>query len=69
MIYDDSNIGTFKTLSTGFRLGERFIKIIFDNAIQNRVDGIYVTMFENRKDLQRLSDLYIQWDFLEVVKK
>ncbi|MDR1926532.1 MAG: hypothetical protein LBQ13_02465 [Endomicrobium sp.] len=33
-------IGTFKVLSTGFRLGERFIKIIFDNAIQYGVEEI-----------------------------
>lgn len=27
-------IGTFKVISNGFRLGERFIKIIFDNALK-----------------------------------
>jgi hypothetical protein len=37
-------VGTFKVESTGFRLGERFIKIILDNAIQYNVDEVYVTM-------------------------
>jgi len=46
--YDDINpnfapkkrlkIGTFKVTSTGFKLGERFLKIIFDNAIANKVE-------------------------------
>ena len=36
-------VGTFKVESTGFRLGERFVKIIFDNALQRNVDEIYVT--------------------------
>jgi predicted nucleic acid-binding protein len=56
-------IGTFKIESTGFRLGERFIKIIFDNAIQYNVDEIYVTMFEGRKELSALSDLISRWGF------
>ena len=38
-------VGTFKVESTGFRLGERFIKIIFDNAIVRNVEEIYVTLF------------------------
>jgi predicted nucleic acid-binding protein len=62
-------IGTFKVLSTGFRLGERFIKIIFDNAVQYKVDEIYVTMFENREDLQILSDLLTRWGFIRYGKK
>lgn len=36
-------IGTFKVLSNGFKLGERFLKIVFDNALLYRVDEIYVT--------------------------
>ncbi|MCA6072401.1 MAG: hypothetical protein LE178_02505 [Endomicrobium sp.] len=62
-------VGTFKVLSTGFRLGERFIKIIFDNAIQRKVEEIYLTMFENRKELQILSDLLLSWGFIEFGKK
>ena len=44
-------VGTFKVESTGFRLGERFIKIIFDNALQRKVDEIYVTLFTDRGEL------------------
>jgi predicted nucleic acid-binding protein len=29
-------IGTFKVLSNGFRLGERFLRIVFDNALARR---------------------------------
>lgn len=48
-------VGTFKITSTGFRLGERFIKIIIDNAIKNNVDEIYVTLFQDkREDVKRL---------------
>lgn len=56
-------IGTFKIESTGFRLGERFLKVIFDNAIQNNVEEIYVTMFEEREELIALSLLLQQWGF------
>lgn len=56
-------VGTFKVESTGFRLGERFIKIIFDNAIQYNVDEIYVTMFSDREELKALSQLLKRWGF------
>lgn len=56
-------IGTFKIESSGFRLGERFIKIIFDNALECNVDEIYVTLFENRPELKALEDLLSAWGF------
>lgn len=56
-------IGTFKVVSTGFKLGERFLKIIFDNAISNRVDEIYVTIFNKREEQQRLVLLLEDWGF------
>lgn len=56
-------IGTFKVTSTGFRLGERFLKIIIDNALVNSVDEIYVTVFDKREDQQRLIDLLKDWGF------
>jgi len=56
-------IGTFKVESSGFRLGERFIKIIFDNAIERRVDEIYITLFEDRPELKSLEDLLLAWGF------
>ena len=56
-------VGTFKVEATGFRLGERFIKIIFDNAIKQKLDEIYVTLFINRPELKALYDLLIKWGF------
>ena len=56
-------IGTFKVNSSGFRLGERFLKIIFDNALLFNVDEIYVTLFESRDELKRLSELLKKWGF------
>lgn len=59
-------IGTFKIDSSGFRLGERFLKIIFDNASKNNVDEIYVTLFENKRDdVIRLKSLLEQWGFVK----
>ena len=58
-------IGTFKIDSSGFRLGERFLKIIFDNASKNGVDEIYVTLFEDKRDdVIRLKSLLEQWGFV-----
>ncbi|CAK7038963.1 PIN domain-containing protein [Phascolarctobacterium sp.] len=56
-------VGTFKIESTGFRLGERFIKIIFDNAIQRNVEEIYVTLFMDRDELATLVSLLERWGF------
>ena len=59
-------IGTFKINSSGFRLGERFLKIIFDNACQTGVDEIYVTLFENkRRDVMRLKSFLEEWGFVK----
>jgi len=58
-------VGTFKVESTGFRLGERFIQIIFDNALLYNVDEIYVTLFNKRDELIVLQDLLKQWGFVE----
>lgn len=59
-------IGTFKIDNDikGFRLGERFLKIIFDNALKNNVDEIYVTLFQNhRKEISYLENLLNDWGF------
>jgi len=57
-------IGTFKVINNGFRLGERFMKIIFDNALANKVDEIYVTIFDHRQEQLRLIELIEQWGFV-----
>jgi predicted nucleic acid-binding protein len=56
-------IGTFKVTSTGYKLGERFLKVIFDNALANNVDEIYVTIFDKREEQQRLVNLLEEWGF------
>lgn len=57
-------IGTFKVNSTGIRVGERFLKIVFDNAIRNKVDEVYVTLFEDKRDeVRRLEKLMFDWGF------
>ncbi len=57
-------VGTFKIVSTGFRLGERFLKIIFDNARKLDVDEIYVTLFEGkREEVGILKNLMEKWGF------
>lgn len=56
-------IGTFKVINNGFRLGERFLKIIFDNALANKVSEIYVTIFDHRDEQKRLIELMELWGF------
>jgi predicted nucleic acid-binding protein len=56
-------VGTFKVVSNGVRLGERFMKIIFDNALANKVDEIYVTIFNKTEEQQRLISLIEDWGF------
>lgn len=58
-------VGTFKIERTGFRLGERFLKIIFDNAKECNVEEIYVTLFENKRDgVKALKSLMEDWGFV-----
>lgn len=56
-------IGTFKVITNGFKLGERFLKIIFDNALNNNVEEIYVTLFHSREEHDRLIGLLEDWGF------
>ena len=56
-------IGTFKVVLNGFRLGERFLKIIFDNALKSRVGEIYVTIFDKSLEHERLIALLTDYGF------
>lgn len=47
-------IGTFKIDSHGTRMGEQFVKIIMDYAINGDVDVCYVTIFEKQDGLINL---------------
>ena len=58
-------IGTFKVISNGFKIGERFIKIIFDNALLMAVSEIYVTAFDHGDNQLRLIKLLQDWGFVE----
>jgi predicted nucleic acid-binding protein len=56
-------IGTFKVAMNGFKLGERFLKIVFDNAIQSKSDEVYVTVFNKDADQERLIEMLLDWGF------
>ena len=59
-------VGTFKIERTGFRLGERFLKIIFENAVQWEVDEVYVTLFESKRpEVTALKGIMEQWGFVK----
>lgn len=62
-------VGTFKVISNGFRLGERFLKIIFDNALKHAVDEIYVTIFDRSDEQKKLIGLMEKWGFVYWGKK
>jgi hypothetical protein len=47
-------VGTFKIDAHGTKLGERFIKKIFDVAVFKKIDEIYVTIFEKHENLINL---------------
>jgi hypothetical protein len=55
-------VGTFKIDAHGTKLGERFIKRIFDVAIDKKIEEIYVTLFEK---YQELLHLFKTFGFLE----
>ncbi len=56
-------VGSFKVQLNGFRLGERFLKIIFDNALNLSVDELYVTLFKKRSEQNRLINLLSEYGF------
>lgn len=57
-------VGTFKAVSSGFRIGERFLKIVFDNALERHVDEIYVTLYD-KPALAKLKEMFANWGFYE----
>lgn len=56
-------VRTLKVVSNGYKIGERFIKIIFDNAINYKVDEIYVTVFPIDKERKDLISLFEKFGF------
>lgn len=51
-------VGTFKVNPHGTRLGERFIKLIFDKMIQEKIQKSYVTVFDEHNTLIELLKKY-----------
>lgn len=51
-------VGTFKVNPHGTRLGERFIKLIFDKMLQERIKKSYVTIFNKHDVLIELLKKY-----------
>lgn len=63
-------IGTFKIVSTGLRLGERYIQIIIDACDAQNLDEIYVTLYEDkRKEVKALKKLLNDWGFIDYTHK
>lgn len=44
-------VGTFKINAHGTKLGERFVKKIFDHALEEKVTHLYVTVFPEHESL------------------
>lgn len=57
-------IGSLRVELNGFKLGERLLKIVFDNAIKQRVDEIYVTIFLRSAEQERLIRLLEDFGFV-----
>jgi predicted nucleic acid-binding protein len=60
---DRLKIGTFKVAANGVKLGERFLKIVFDQALRMRVGEIYATLFRTSPAHERLFAQLIDWGF------
>ncbi|GAH01400.1 unnamed protein product, partial [marine sediment metagenome] len=56
-------ISTFKVRLNGFKLGERLLKIVFDNALHLSADEIYVTIFPKQIEQIRLINLLKDFGF------
>ncbi len=56
-------IGTLKVTGNGYKIGERFLKTIFDNALLYKVDEIYVTLFNKRPEQENLIEMLEEWGF------
>jgi hypothetical protein len=56
-------IGTLKVTSNGYKIGERFLKTVFDNALLFKVEEIYVTIFNKRPEQEQLIEMLEEWGF------
>lgn len=51
-------IGTFKIKAHGTKLGQRFLKKVFDHALDANLDQVYVTVFPKHRPLVALLERY-----------
>lgn len=58
--------GTLKVEPHGTRLGERFIRLILEEALQREVDEVYTTVFAKHA---KLVELLQRWGFVDAGKK
>lgn len=56
-------ISSLKVDYTGQKLGERFLRIIFDEAVEKKVDFIYYTIYGNSNQRKRLIGMLSKWGF------
>lgn len=56
-------IGTFKVELNGLKLGERFLKIVFDNALTQKAEEVYVTIFPRAIEQQLLIKILEDFGF------
>lgn len=57
-------ICSFKVEYTGQKLGQRFMRIIFDHAAMQHVDEIYITIVKNSPQRRRLINMLERWGFV-----
>ena len=62
-------VGTFKVATNGVRIGERFLRIVFENALRFKVEEIYVTVFDKRLEQKMLINLLENWGFVKYGSK
>lgn len=56
-------ISSLKVDYTGQKLGERFLRIIYDEAVEKKVDFIYYTIYGNSQQRKRLIGMLGKWGF------
>ena len=56
-------ISSLKVDYTGQKLGERFLRIIFDQAVEKKVDFIYYTIYGDSIQRKRLIGMLSKWGF------
>lgn len=55
-------VATFKVANTGNKIGESYIKIIVEEALKNKVEEVYVTVFEKQEALIKL---FLEYGFIQ----